>query len=50
MLDERKPETPELVLAALRPLEALRAATSTTTSAPPAPEPAAPEDDDDAPA
>ena len=60
MLDERKPETLELVLTALRPLEALRAATSTTTttSAAPAPEPkpepAAPEadpaDDDDEPA
>lgn len=54
MLDERKPETLELVLTALRPLEALRAATPTaTSSAPPAPEPepaepgAEPEADDD---
>lgn len=48
MLDERKPETLELVLTALRPLEALRAATTTTTTPPERAEPGAePEADDD---
>lgn len=54
MLDERKPETLEIVLAALRPLELLRAATPTaTTSGTPQPEPAvveAEDDDEDEPA